>query len=136
MKTRFWPVMLAGLTLLVSGFFAKAEAKMGEYLYYGFEPEFVTNYISSTRGKLGFVRVGMELMVQGSGDLELVEHHEPLLRSAILEILGQQTGGQVKSITGREDIREACLQRINELLEQETGRPIVTNVLITKYLYN
>ncbi|WP_243637386.1 flagellar basal body-associated protein FliL [Parashewanella curva] len=122
--------------LIVSGLTNKAEAKMDEYLYFGFEPEFVTNYISSSRAKLGFVRVGIELMVKGTADLELVEHHEPLLRAVILETLGQQTEGQVKSITGREDIRIACLQRINELLTQETGRPIVTNLLITKYLYN
>ena len=105
------------------------------YAYFGFEPEIVTNYIAG-RKKLGFVRVGIELMVRGKSDLESIEMHEPLLRAAIIEILGNQTEAQIKSMTGRESIRQDCLHTVNKLLKQEIGKEAVVNLLFTKYLYD
>ncbi len=107
----------------------------GNYAYYGFEPEIVTNYISS-RKKLGFVRLGVELMVKDPEDLVLLERHDPLLRAAIIEVLGNQVEDKIKSLTGREDIRRECFDMVNSLLVQETGKPLVVNLLFTSYLYD
>lgn len=79
--------MLAGMLQPVMA----ADEKPAEdtYAYYGFEPEIVTNYISN-RKKLGFVRISVELMVKDPQDLVALQHHDPLLRAAIVEILGNQ----------------------------------------------
>lgn len=69
---------------------APAATPTGEYAYYGFEPEIVTNYISN-RKKLGFVKISVELMVKSPDDLVTVERHDPLLRAAIVEVLGNQS---------------------------------------------
>ncbi|MEC4726278.1 flagellar basal body-associated protein FliL [Shewanella sp. D64] len=108
---------------------------LAEYAYYGFEPEIVTNYLSSGR-KLGFVRISVELMVKSPEDLVAIEHHDPLLRAAIIEILGSQTSDKVKSLTGREEIRRECYEALNRLIEQETGQQLIVNMLFTKYLYD
>ena len=75
-------------------------------------------------------------MVKDPNDLMSLEHHDPLLRSAIVEILGNQSEEKVKSLSGREEIRRECYEMINRLMEQEVGRPIVVNLLFTKYLYD
>ena len=108
---------------------------LAEYAYYGFEPEIVTNYLASGR-KLGFVRISVELMVKDPADLVAIEHHDPLLRAAIIEILGSQTSDKVKSLTGREEIRRECYEALNRLIERETGKPLIVNMLFTKYLYD
>ncbi|WP_394132579.1 flagellar basal body-associated protein FliL [Shewanella maritima] len=105
------------------------------YAYYGFEPDIVTNYISN-RKKLGFVKISVELMVQNPNDLIDLEHHDPLLRAAIVEILGNQSEDRVKSLAGREEIRRECFEMVNRLIEQETGKATVVNLLFTKYLYD
>lgn len=105
------------------------------YAYYGLEPDIVTNYISGSK-KMGFVRVNVELMVSGSQALAQIEHHDPLLRAAILSILGEQSEAQVKSIIGKEAIRQACFDAVNQLLEEEVGEALVVNLLFTQYLYN
>ncbi len=111
------------------------EEIVDNYAYYGFEPDLITNYISNGK-KLGFVRIGIELMVKDPEALIAIEHHDPLLRAAILEIMGSQTADKVKSLTGREEIRRECYDTVNRLMEQETGQPLVVNLLFTKYLYD
>jgi len=104
-----------------------------EYAYFGFEPQIVTNYIASKK-KLGYVRVSVELMVKDSGDLEVVEHNAPLLRDAIIDIIGQQTEAQIKSIKGRNDIRKLCELKVKHLLKQETGKELIKKLLFTQWL--
>lgn len=128
---------LACMLFLFAGFHhhSAAEEAGKEFVYYPFEPEIVTNYISN-RKKLGFVRISIELMVSSTDELSKVEMHDPLLRAAIIEILGNQSEDKVKSLSGREEIRRECYDMVNRLLEQETGRALVVNLLFTRYLYD
>ncbi|MCL1095346.1 flagellar basal body-associated protein FliL [Shewanella kaireitica] len=130
----FIAILLLGLSSSFS-LFAADDKPLEEYAYYGFEPEIVTNYISN-RNKLGYVRISVELMVKKPEDLVSLERHDPLLRAAIVEILGNQTEDKVKSLTGKEEIRRECYKMVNRLLEQETGKELVVNLLFTKYLYD
>lgn len=107
----------------------------GDYAYFGFEPDIVTNYIRKG-ASLGYIRLTAEIMVAGNNNLELVEHHAPLLRAAVVEIFGRQPEDKIKSLAGREEIRRVCLNTINELLTQETGQPLAADILFTKYLYH
>jgi len=67
--------------------------------------------------------------------LEIAEHHMPLLRATAIEIFGQQPSEKVKSLTGREDIRRAILKALQDHMKQETGGEVIKNVIFTKYLY-
>ena len=120
--------------LLSASFSAKAQEK-ANFAYIGLEPEIVTNYISDSARKLGYVRVQVELMVYDIEQLEIAEHHMPLLRSTAIEIFGQQPAEKVKSLTGREDIRLALLKALKEHMKEETGGEVIKNVIFTKYLY-
>lgn len=122
-------------SVLSLGAYAEEEEVVDTYAYYGFEPDIVTNYISN-RKKLGFVKISVELMVKVPEDLIVLEHHDPLLRAAIIEILVAQTEDKVKSLTGKEEIRRECYDTLNRLLEQEIGKPLIVNLLFTKYLYD
>lgn len=122
-------------SVLSLGAYAEEEEVVDTYAYYGFEPDIVTNYISN-RKKLGFVKISVELMVKVPEDLIVLEHHDPLLHAAIIEILGAQTEDKVKSLTGKEEIRRECYDTLNRLLEQEIGKPLIVNLLFTKYLYD
>ncbi|WP_338294774.1 flagellar basal body-associated protein FliL [Planctobacterium marinum] len=103
--------------------------------YFGLEPDIVTNYISSNSSKIGYVRVTIELMLDSAKHLEAAEHHAPLLRATTIDIFGRQSEEQVKSLTGREDIRRACLDELRKLMKAETGSEMIKDVIFTKYLY-
>jgi flagellar FliL protein len=114
--------------------FAEDAAPKTSYGYYGFTPDIITNYIA--KGKtLGYIRVTVEIMVSHDTDIEKIDQHAPLLRDAIIQILGRQPLERIKSLTGREEIRAECLLAVNELLIQEAGDKLAKDLLFTKYLY-
>lgn len=110
------------------------EATNPNFAYFGFEPDIITNYISTGK-KLGYVRLTAEVMVEDQSDLSSIEHHAPLMRDTIIEILGRQSEDDIKSLNGRETIRQMCEEAINDLLVQETGKKLVRKLLFTKYIY-
>ena len=106
------------------------------YAYLSLEPDIVTNYLGSSATTLGYVRVSVELMIDDVSNLEVAEHHLPLLRSTAIDIFGRQTEDRVKSLTGREDIRRSILQAMRDHMKRETGSgAIIKDVIFTKYLY-
>ena len=106
-----------------------------ETAYFGLEPDIVTNYIGTNSKKIGYVRVTIELMLDSASHIEAAEHHAPLLRSTTIDIFGAQTEQQVKSLTGREEIRKNVLAELRKLMKAETGSEMIRDVIFTKYLY-
>ncbi len=125
--------MLKYLILLFS-LFSLPQSNASDYAYFGFEPDIITNYVA-VKKKMGYVRLTVELMVEGD-NLVLVEHHAPLLRDAIINIIGQQTEAKVKSIKGRSEIQLQCEERVKELLTKETGDSLIKKLLFTQWLDN
>lgn len=109
--------------------------KAADYAYFGFEPSIVTNYVA-VKKKMGYVRLTVELMIENSSDYEVVEHHSPLLRDAIINIIGQQPEAKVKSINGRHEIQRLCEEKVKSLLKKETGNTIIKKLLFTQWLDN
>ena len=126
---------LIALTILCFSISITHNAKAYEVAYYGFEPSIVTNYVA-VKKKMGFVRVTVELMIENADNYEVVEHHSPLLRDAIINIIGQQPEAKIKSINGRYEIRELCEKKIKSLLKKETGHPLIKKLLFTQWLDN
>ncbi|SEL50192.1 flagellar FliL protein [Colwellia chukchiensis] len=118
------------LALLVSSL-----SKASNYAYFGFEPSIVTNYVT-VQTKMGYVRLSVELMIEDASNYEVVEHHAPLLRDAIINIIGQQPESKVKSINGRHEIQRLCEEKVKQLLTEETGQPLVKKLLFTQWLDN
>lgn len=106
-----------------------------EIVYYGFDPDIVTNYISGNRRSLGYIRVTVELMLEDKAFLPAIEHHEPLILDIIIGMFTKQPEDKIKSLTGREEIRLAMLQKLQETMKKEAGEPMIRDILFTKYLY-
>ncbi|MFM4650690.1 flagellar basal body-associated FliL family protein [Aeromonas bivalvium] len=113
---------------------ADAPAQQDGVAYHPMEPDIITNYLSEGK-TLGYVRVTVELMADNHGDLKLLEVHDPLIRDAIIRLMGSKTAEQIKSLASREELRKECEARVNELLVRETGKKAVKELIFTKYLY-
>lgn len=111
------------------------KAFSSDYVYFGFEPEIITNYVA-VKKKMGYVRLTVELMIEESSNYEVVEHHAPLLRDAIINIIGQQPEAKIKSINGRFEIQKLCEEKVKSILQKETGQPLIKKLLFTQWLDN
>ncbi|MEW6989820.1 flagellar basal body-associated FliL family protein [Colwelliaceae bacterium 6441] len=127
--------MLKSFVLLLATLVIFTQAKAADYAYYGFEPSIITNYVA-VKKKMGYVRLTVELMIEESSNYEAVEHHSPLLRDAIIDIIGQQTQAKIKSINGRHEIQKLCEEKVKSLLTEETGKPLIKKLLFTQWLDN
>ncbi|MEI6897571.1 MAG: flagellar basal body-associated FliL family protein [Psychromonas sp.] len=105
-----------------------------DYHYFAIEPDIISNYVKPG-SRIGFMRLTVELMTNSKINIALLEKNEPLIRDKIMTILGEQTEESVKSISKREGIRLRCLDEVNAVLYDETGKKPVTDLFFTKYLY-
>lgn len=137
MLKRYLPFIFILISIFTSLTINAEEQKQAEgpkLAYFTLEPDLTTNFF--TKGKdLGYIQVRIDIMVADSKDLPIIEHNQPLIRDAIVELLGKQTEDTIKSLAGREDLRKTLVKIINDLLLPETGRAIVADLLFTKYIY-
>ncbi|GAL16249.1 flagellar biosynthesis protein FliL [Vibrio astriarenae] len=110
-----------------------ARSKTSTGLLY-LEPDLTTNFHTSGK-KLGYIQVRIDVMVANQSDLPVIELHQPLIRDAVIEMLGRQSEDTIKSLAGREELRRSLVDQINDTLLPETGRKVVADLLFTKYLY-
>ena len=102
--------------------------------YLTLTPDITTNFY--TTGKtIHFVRIKVELVVANQQHLRLIEHNQPLIRNAIIDVIGQKTSSEIKSYNGRKKVRKECLDKVNEILLVETGQTILSDLLFSKYIY-
>ena len=124
-------VLILSLTTLSVGI-----ARAQDVAYYGFEPDIITNFVKDKdEYRLGLIRVAVEVMVDNPKNVSVVEHHAPLIRDAFIQILSTASEHQIKTMTGRDQLRLKCFERAQELMTQETGNPVIKQVIFTKYLY-
>ena len=121
--------------ILLLALLSITSVKAADYAYFGFEPSIVTNYVA-VKKKMGYVRLTVELMIEDSSNYDVVEHHSPLLRDAIIDIIGQQPEAKIRSINGRHEIQRLCEEKVKQLLEKETGKPLIKKLLFTQWLDN
>ncbi|MDD9176697.1 MULTISPECIES: flagellar basal body-associated protein FliL [Aliivibrio] len=130
--------LFAGLLLIISQLFAPAafaeDGVAPQMGYFTLAPDLTTNFV--TQGKrLGYIQIRVDILVADNRELPNLEHHNPQIRNALVEVLGQQPEQRIKSLAGREEIRKECLTAINELLLAETGKTLAVDLLFTKYIY-
>ncbi len=135
MYKRYIAQTIFALTMLISApTWAKTEQAGAQLAYFTLEPDLTTNFYTKGK-KLGYVQVRIDIMVMSQQDLAIVEHHQPLIRDAVIELLGKQSEDTIKSLSGREDLRKTLVTKLNQTLLPETGRNVISDLLFTKYLY-
>lgn len=113
---------------------AKEDDDAPKFSYFTLDPEITTNFITDGR-KLGFINVQVDLMVDDPSLLPILKYHQPLIRDTMIEMLNQESEMRIKSLAGREAIRKASLEKVNEILLIETNQKVLSDLLFTKYLY-
>ncbi|SDU28594.1 flagellar basal body-associated FliL family protein [Halopseudomonas salegens] len=126
MRTRF----LTSALLLLAGLQVTATLQAAEYVE--LTPSFVGTIGSGPR--IQYLRADVALRATDADAVSRIEHHDPLIRNALVSLFARQTAEDLTSMQGKEDLRNEALARVQAVLEEEEGQPLVSDLLFTNLL--
>ncbi|MZI92067.1 flagellar basal body-associated protein FliL [Vibrio sp. CAIM 722] len=100
--------------------------------YVNIAQPFVFNVTGDQRNRM--VQVKVQLMVRGSKNEDLARYHSPLIESTILSTFAAATVEQLRTPTGRIELRDKATEDIKMALSKAVGSPVIERVLFTDFV--
>ncbi len=88
-------------------------------IYVKMKPEFIVNYQVGTRQR--YLQVYMEAMTRNPAIADALNTHSPMIRSAIIRIMGEQNFETLRTPEGRVNLKNLVTEEVRRLVTQETG---------------
>ena len=133
-----WIMLLLALSLPMAALAEEAkEAKEGEapkVNYISLNPPFVGNYGLDGTPKLKVFKADVALRVTGEEATKAVKANEPLIRNQLVALFSQQTSDAMASVEGKEKLRQEALKQTQQVMNDETGRPVVEDLLFNNLI--
>ncbi|MBY6237067.1 flagellar basal body-associated protein FliL [Vibrio harveyi] len=100
--------------------------------YVNIAQPFIFNVTGDRRDRL--VQIKAQLMVRGSENEQLARYHSPLIESSLLSTFASATVEQLRSPTGRVELRDRASDDIKAALNAAVGKPVIEKVLFTDFV--
>lgn len=123
-----WVLILPGLSLASGG----GGGGGGTSKYLALEPPFVVNLQDSNR--IRFVQIKPQVKLEEVEQASEVKHHMAMIRHVLLMLFSNITEEKVRTLEGKESLREESLLAIQSALEEETGHALVEQVYFTDFI--
>lgn len=101
-------------------------------IYYPLKPPIMVSF--EARGRQRLLQAEVTLLTRDNDVIAAVEMHMPMLRNALVLLMGGQTYEEIQTAEGKELLRVQCLQELQRLLEKEIGKPGIEQVLFTSLI--
>lgn len=97
----------------------KPEVLRPQAIYIPLEPDFVVNY--GGPGRLRFLKAVVTVRVASEKDAEAIRYHMPYIRNQLIMLFAQQTHEVLQTLEGKELLRQAVFEAIQDLVVAEEG---------------
>ncbi|MGR5235499.1 flagellar basal body-associated protein FliL [Vibrio alfacsensis] len=111
---------------------AQAATTADPIAYVNIPQPFIFNVTGDRRDRL--VQIQAQLMVRGSENEQLARYHSPLIESSLLSTFASATVEQLRSPTGRVELRNRASDDIKAALNAAVGKPVIEKVLFTDFV--
>lgn len=101
-------------------------------IYYPMQPVFVVNFES--QGRQRFLQAELNLLLREKDIVPALELHMPAIRNSLVMLFSGQIYEDLQTAEGKELLRQQALLSVQEVLEKETGKPGVEQVLFTNFV--
>jgi len=133
-----WIMLMLALSLPVAAVAEEAkEAKEGEapkVSYITLSPPFVGNYGLDGTTKLKVYKADVALRVTGDAAAAAVKANEPLIRNQLVALFSQQTSETMNNLEAKEKLRQEALKQTQQVMNDETGKPMVDDLLFNNLI--
>jgi flagellar FliL protein len=130
-----WIMLMLALSLPVAAM--AEEAKEGEapkVNYITLSPPFVGNYGLDGTQKLKVYKADVALRVTGDEATKAVKANEPLIRNQLVALFAQQTTETMNNVEAKEKLRQEALKQTQQIMNDETGKPVVEDLLFNNLI--
>ena len=130
-----WIMLMLALSLPVA--VQAEEAKEGEapkVSYISLSPPFVGNYGLDGTTRLKVYKADVALRVTGEEAAKAVKANEPLIRNQLVALFGQQTTETMNNVEAKEKLRQEALKQTQQVMNDETGKPQVEDLLFNNLI--
>ena len=120
------------ILLLLPGISSAAGGGGGNSKYLALEPPFVVNLQDDKR--IRFLQIKSQLKL---AEVELapeVNHHMAKIRHVLLMLFSHLSEEEIRTLEGKENLREESLIEIQAALEEETGDSMVEQIYFTDFV--
>lgn len=114
---------------------AEEEARpppLPQAIYYPLKPPIMVSF--DAKGRQRLVQVEITLMSRQTDAIAAVEMHMPRIRNALVLLISGRTYDEVQTAEGKELLRIACLQELQQIMQDEIGKPGIEQVLFTGFI--
>jgi flagellar FliL protein len=133
-----WILLMLALTLPMAAQAEEAkEAKEGEapkVSYISLTPPFVGNYGLDGTAKLKVFKADIALRVTGTEAAAAVKANDALIRNQLVALFTQQTNEAMSTVEGKEKLRQEALKQTQQVMNDETGKPMVEDLLFNNLI--
>lgn len=92
------------------------------------------NYGLDGTAKLKVFKADIALRVTGEEAAKLVKANDPLIRNQLVALFTQQTNEAMSTVEGKEKLRQEALKQTQQLMNDETGKPVVEDLLFNNLI--
>lgn len=101
-------------------------------IYYALKPAFIVNF--QHKGRTRYLQADLTLLIRNTDVTPALDMHMPLIRNNLVLLLSSQDFEALQTPEGKEALREQALIKVQEVLQQEIGKPGVEQVLFTSFV--
>ncbi len=104
----------------------------GEAIYVSI-PSGILAQIQSGKRKLT-LQIQIDMRIRKAEDKEVIVKHMPLIENDLLMFFSSADGEEIKTAEGKKKLRQGALKIIQDIMKNQTGKPIVETVLFTGFV--
>ncbi|WP_397455223.1 flagellar basal body-associated protein FliL [Pseudomonas versuta] len=129
-----WIVLMLALSLPMVAVAEEAEEGAAKVSYITLSPPFVGNYGLDGSSKLKVYKADISLRVSGAEAAKAVKANDPLIRNQLVGLFTQQTSESLGSVEAKEKLRQEALKQIRQVMTDETGKPMIDDLLFNNLI--
>lgn len=129
-----WIMWMLALSLPMAAVAEEAKEADTKVSYISLSPPFVGNYGLDGGPKLKVYKADISLRVTGADAAKAVKDNEPLIRNQLVGLFTQQTVEAMSNVESKEKLRQEALKQTQQVMTDETGKPMVDDLLFNNLI--
>lgn len=111
--------------------FASSESKTGS-VFFAFDKPFVVNLAGSDNPT--YLQVNVQFKLKKPEFRTQLQMHMPAIQHTMVMLLSDQTIDSIKSVQGKQALRETALKSLQQLFQTLIGDPAIDDVYFTGFI--